>query len=598
MNKWYIYCKKGDFAAISKEFGISAVTARLLINRNIRTYEDIRSFLHADRSSLHDPFLFDDMKKAVEMTADAVKAQKKIRIIGDYDADGVCASIILKKFLQYIGADVDVRIPDRISDGYGMNANMVCEAKRDNVALIITCDNGISAIEAVNAAAEYGIKVIITDHHEPGSIIPHADAVICAKLQGSSYPYRDLCGASVAYKFDQALLKYVLSEEHFVWPENNDAGGALRILNNLLQFAGIATVTDIVPLTGENRIIVKEALKIIASDPNIGLSELAFKRGLSCDNINSFNIGFVIGPCINAAGRLDNAKKAFDLFDTESKDEAAYIAAQLSELNEERKRLTSEQAQAASDIIEEKRQKNGNLPQVIVIYLPYAHESVAGIIAGRLKEKYNRPSLVLTNGEGGLKGSGRSVPEYDLIEALRQHGEMFSHLGGHAAAAGFTCICSADELADALNADDRVSQLSFEKKVWIDMQLPFEHVSFQLIEEIEMLEPFGMANDRPIFALKDVRFSNARLIGKELNVLKMRMFDAVGGSIEGIYFGCSDEEGLSAVQVDSYLKTSKDEQLFTILYRPSVNEFRGNKSLQAVIEEIRIQGDSDVHKDA
>ena len=585
MKNWYLYCKKGDFEAISEEFGISPILARLLVNRGISTSEEIRSFLFDGIEQLYDPYLMKDMDKAVSITMEKINAGEKIRVIGDYDMDGVCASTVLKKFFEYMDADIDVRLPHRIFDGYGMNPQMAEATAEDGVALIITCDNGISSYDAVCRANELGIKVVITDHHEPPADIPPAYAVVDAKQHDCGYPYKEICGAAVCYKFAQAVISYI-KDQGFEFKAGRSLNGLNDLLvNDLIQYAGMATVADIVPLKNENRIFAKEGIRVLNRTENPGLKALIREKGIEEGKwIGAYHIGFIIGPCVNSAGRLEKAKIAFDLFDTDDEAEAALIARELSELNEKRKELTIDQSDRAEEIIRESGCLSDDSHRIFVIYLPNAHESVAGIIAGKLKEKYLRPVLIITDSEEGLKGSGRSTDDYNLIEALARHADMFTKYGGHAKAAGFTLRCTPEELSEALNSDIQAENAGKVSKTWIDMQLPFSYVTESLAEEINRLEPFGLENDRPLFAERNVRLCNIKTFGKNSNVLKARLENDSGDSVEGIYFA---HPGLvSAEEIRSYAEEKGNDALFTIIYRVNINEFRNQRYPQAVIEDI------------
>lgn len=586
MSNWYLYCKKGDFAAISEEFGISPMLARIIVNRGLKTPEEIRSYLHDGIGSFHDPFLFKDMKKAVDLSLNTVVSGGRIRVIGDYDMDGVCSSIILNKFFEYLGADIDVRLPDRILEGYGMNSAMADDAEADGISLIITCDNGISSFDAVKRAKELGINVIITDHHEPPAVLPDADAIVDAKQKDCPYPYDQLCGAGVCYKFCQAVLEKV-RDGGFTFPGGRDLKGLEDLLYELIQFAGMATVADIVPLTGENRLFAKEGIKVLNQTENPGINALISIKGIEKGGIGSYHIGFILSPCVNSAGRLEKAQIAFDLFNTTDHLKAMEIAEKLNVLNEKRKALTVSQ----SDIAEEMIRNSGYLldddHRILVIYLPDAHESVAGIIAGKLKEKYSCPVLIVTESEEGLKGSGRSTDEYNLIEALARHPELFVKFGGHAKAAGFTLKCSPEELSKVLNGEIEAMSVSRDSKTWIDMQLPFRYVNESLVNELKLLEPYGLANDRPLFAGKNIRFRDVRVIGKNSNMLKMIMEDADGSRLEGIWFGHGD--GLQASEIKSLVDQDGNDVSFAVLFRANMNEFHNMRYPQAVIEEIRVE---------
>jgi len=581
MNNWYLYCKKADFASISDRFHISPMLARILVNRGVSSDSEIREYLSGGTGDLHDPFLLKDMMKGASAALSAVKEGRKIRIIGDYDVDGICSAYILKSFITLIGGNADVRLPNRMLDGYGMNESMALDARGDGVSMIITCDNGVSSYDAVSLAVSFGIDCIITDHHEVPAQVPPALAIIDAKQPGETYPFRELCGAGVAYKFIQAMS--VLAGNDGDMNISSDSMNAL--LDDMLQFAGMATITDIVSLKGENRILAKEGIKRLRKTSNPGLRALCAVRGIDPAEIKGYHIGFVIGPCINSAGRLKNAGIAFDLFDTKDPAEAEKIAGELNSLNEERKALTMDQTLAAEKILEA-----DGLPdrcRVIVVYLPEAHESVAGIIAGKLKDKYNRPALVVTESEDGLKGSARSTDDFNMIEALSRIPQCFRKFGGHAKAAGFTLAVSPDELSALLNNDPGASKIMPDKKIWIDMQLPFRYATKEFTEELRMLEPYGVDNDRPSFAEKNVRINSMRVLGRLGNVLKLDLSNAEGDCIEGVIFSHGQDISLLEQKIAGTAERLGERALFSIRYFPSVNEFRGICTVQAVIDELK-----------
>ena len=566
-EQWYLYCKKADFKAISEKFAVSPMLARILVNRGINTDAEIGFFLNGTEEDMYDPFLFKEMESAVSLISDAIKNNEKIRIIGDYDADGVCSAYILFHFLEYAGADVSVRLPDRFKDGYGINKEMVREAKEAGTGLIITCDNGISALDAVSEAKQLGIRVLITDHHEPPDILPDADVIIDPKIKENGYPYSEICGAAVAYKVMLALSKRL---------ELKNAAETDEMLDQLLMFAGIATVTDIVPLKNENRIFVKAALKRLKSTNNPGLKALMEIKSVDAEKISAYHIGFIIGPSINSAGRLRSADIAFDLLnetDTLKSQEKAQV---LADLNEERKDLTRKNTQAAFDIADELIRKN----RVLVIYLPEAPESVAGIIAGKIKDRVNAPAIVITKSSEGLKGSGRSIEGYNMIKEISAFPELFSKFGGHALACGFTIKCSPEELSDALNKSCTLTEKDMVKKVWIDMQLPFKYATKEFARELEGLGPFGMDNERPLFAQKDVRVLSAKIVGKTGNGLRLSLKDQSEAVMDGIMFAESDE-------IENICLRIKEDPVVSVLFFPELNEFRGRKTVRLKIEAIR-----------
>jgi len=581
MEKWFIYCKKADFELISRQFNISPLLARIIRNRDIVGENQIFEYLNPDVNYMHDPFLLKDMDRAVKLITEGIEDGKKIRIVGDYDIDGVCSSYILKKYLCFIGASVDVRLPDRVREGYGLNAIMSDEAAKDEIGIVITCDNGISAVDAVKRLKDIGIKVIITDHHEVPDEIPDAEAVIDAKQPECSYPFKELCGGAVAYKLVSALN--ITLEKSF---SDVKKQAATKLLHELLMFAGIATIGDIVPLIGENRIIASEGIRQMRKTDNIGLLTLMKEKDINCHEVSSNHIGFIIGPCINSAGRLKNAEIALNLFETDDPETAKTLSKELSELNDTRKTLTVEQFAEAESLIQKKYGEEKNLPPIFVVFLENAHESIAGIIAGRLKDKYTRPVIVLTNSEEGIKGSGRSIDAYNLIENLKQHDQLFSKFGGHAKACGFSLKeeTSPEKLSEILNNSCTLTENDLINKIWIDTQLPFRFISEEFVDELKILEPYGMKNEKPCFAEKNITISSFSILGKNQNLLKIKMIDNSGFVMEGIFFGNSEKVK------DEYMKIKQKidslDNNFAILYYPSINEYRGNKTPQAVIASI------------
>ena len=576
MEQWYLYCKKADFGGIAKQFSISPMLARILRNRDIQTQEEIRKYLHGDLRDLYDPMLMKGMKEALLLVTETIRKDGKIRIIGDYDVDGVCSAYILKTYLTAAGAVTDVRLPDRISEGYGMNQQMAEQAAADGIALLITCDNGISSIEAVKRARDLNVPVIVTDHHEPSGELPPADAIIDPKQKDCPYPFRELCGGAVAFKFVQAL-------DHYMQLNRTE------LLQELLQFAGMATITDIVPLQDENRIIAAQGIARMRQTSNIGLNALMQERGVEKEHLNAGSIGFILGPCINSAGRLKNAMLAFHLLEEQNPEKASEIAEELSMLNEERRFLTDTQVKIAFQQLKERQKEKQELNKVIVLYLPEAHESVAGIIAGRIKDEYHRPAIVVTHSEGGLKGSGRSTDSYNLIEQLQKNKDLFEKCGGHAKACGFTLKQGNQrenqvrQLSDRLNENSGIRDEDLIKKIWIDMQLPFKYVTESFLQELDRMEPFGLKNEKPVFAQKGVEVLTFQVLGKNRNTLKMMLRDPEGYSMEGLMF--SDPETISR-----QAELLKNSSLVSVLYYPRLNEFRGQRKVQLMISSMQISG--------
>lgn len=570
-RNYYIQCKKADFAEISAKFNISPILARIIRNRDIVTCEDIDMYLNRDVSYLYDPFLLKDMDRAVEIIAGAIQDKVKIRVVGDYDTDGICAAYILKKILKAAGANADIRIPDRVSEGYGLNSDIVREAKADRIGLIITCDNGISAHGAVEEAKKNGMQVIVSDHHEVSYPLVGADAVIDAKQDDCSYPFREICGAAVAYKIADALCRKLVKAQE-------------GLLKELLVFAGLATIADVVPLKDENRIFAKECIKNISNIDNAGLKSLLEVKKIDRDKLSAFHIGFIIAPCLNSAGRLKDADAALRLLESKDKKEAERLAKELSELNETRKTMTNSGVIRAEKLADSILEKDDDT-RIIAVYLKDTHESIAGIIAGRLKDEYSRPVLVITDSEKGLKGSGRSVDAYNMIEALREHGELFDKLGGHAKAAGFSLAegISAGDVSAALNASCALSVSELAPKHWIDMVLPFKYISCELIKELELLEPAGLGNPRAVFAGQKLKISDLVILGMNKNVLKMSLTDPEGIKLEALMFG---NELDIAERYGEVAQTEKEGKEVSIVYQPQLNEFRGNTRIQLKLLDI------------
>ena len=559
--------------------------ARILRNRDLVTDGEIEEYLNGGTDRLYDPFLMKGIKEAVPLIFAAVKKGSKIRVIGDYDTDGVCSSYILKSFITALGGVVDVRLPDRMAEGYGMNPDMVTEAANDDIKLIITCDNGVSSYDAVHAAHDAGITVIVSDHHEVPLPVVDAEVVIDAKQPGDSYPYQELCGAGVAYKIVTALFEtYKLQTES----ERSDISKAdsinqlEKLLDDLLQFAGIATIADVVPLTGENRIIAKEGILRLKRTENVGLRALMDSRHILPQSLSSYHIGFIIAPCLNSAGRLKNAEIALNLIEECDSRKAQSLAEELSQLNEDRKSMTQVQTVVAERYVSKLYEQKGELPKILVLYLKDAHESIAGIIAGRLKELYSRPVIVVTDSEDGLKGSGRSVEVYNMIEELRKDGDLFKKLGGHAKASGFSLNegITAEILSERINKRCALTEDMLQEKKWIDMQLPFQYASEEFIQELDLLEPFGLKNERPVFAERNIKIHKVIVLGKNNNVLKLQMENEAGFMIEGIRYGAEEKIAYEADLLISGKEKYGDDFHISIAYYPSVNEFRGTRTVQ------------------
>lgn len=571
MQKWRVYSKKADFDAIGSRFNIDPVTARIIRNRDVTDMENVDMYLNGTLDRLHDPMMMKDMDKAVSVIASSIRDNKHIRIIGDYDIDGICSIYILFKGLKICGADVDYEVPDRITDGYGINENLIKQAYEAGVEVIITCDNGIAAASQIDYANELGMTVVITDHHDVPYeetdngrryIIPKAAAVVDPKQNDCRYPFKMLCGAGIAYKFIDCMVKEFQTGDS-VMPE-------------LLQFAAIATVGDIVDLLDENRIIVKEGLKLIANTENYGLNALMAVTGVSRESINAYHIGFVLGPCLNASGRLDSAKRALKMLVTDDRAEAERHAGELKDLNEERKKLTSEAVDKAVDMVENSSLKDD---KVLVIFLPDCHESIAGIVAGRIREKYYKPVIVLTRGEQEAKGSARSIESYNMFEKLSECKDLFTRFGGHPMAAGLSLPEeNIPEFRRRINEHCNLNEEDLTETVWIDVPMPLEYINEKLILELGGLEPFGKANPKPVFADKNISIRNIRAIGKDKQYTRMTIAKDSGIVIDAVgFFSCTELETV-------YNKNGR----ISCTYYPEINEFRDKKQIQVCVTGYRI----------
>ncbi len=571
MQKWRVYSKKADFDAIGSRFNIDPVTARIIRNRDVTDMENVDMYLNGTLDRLHDPMMMKDMDKAVSVIASSIRDNKHIRIIGDYDIDGICSIYILFKGLKICGADVDYEVPDRIADGYGINENLIKQAYEAGVEVIITCDNGIAAASQIDYANELGMTVVITDHHDVPYeetdngrryIIPKAAAVVDPKQNDCRYPFKMLCGAGIAYKFIDCMVKEFQTGDS-VMPE-------------LLQFAAIATVGDIVDLLDENRIIVKEGLKLIANTENYGLNALMAVTGVSRESINAYHIGFVLGPCLNASGRLDSAKRALKMLVTDDRAEAERHAGELKDLNKERKKLTSEAVDKAVDMVENSSLKDD---KVLVIFLPDCHESIAGIVAGRIREKYYKPVIVLTRGEQEAKGSARSIESYNMFEKLSECKDLFTRFGGHPMAAGLSLPEeNIPEFRRRINEHCNLNEEDLTETVWIDVPMPLEYINEKLILELGGLEPFGKANPKPVFADKNISIRNIRAIGKDKQYTRMTIAKDSGMVIDAVgFFPCTELETV-------YNKNGR----ISCTYYPEINEFRDKKQIQVCVTGYRI----------
>lgn len=566
MERWVVLTKKADFQEIGKRFGIDPVIARLIRNRDVMGEEKIREYLYGTLKDLPSPWLLKDMDKAVEILSEKIASHAKIRIIGDYDIDGVSSTFILMKGLRRLGAQVDTYIPDRVKDGYGIHRQLIEQAMEDRIDTIVTCDNGIAASEEIAQAKEDGMTVIVTDHHEiPYTdtekgrewMIPPADAVINPKQSDCAYPNKNLCGAAVAWKLIWALYeKYKIPEEEIL---------------EFSEAAAIATVGDVMDLQGENRIIVKEGLKRLENTKNPGLRALIAANGLEGGRITAYHVGFVLGPCINASGRLDTASRSLKLLCEEDADAAAREAGDLLALNQSRKAMTEKGKEEAVRLIEETELKKD---AVLVVYLPECHESLAGIIAGRIREKYYKPVFVLTRGENGVKGSGRSIEAYSMYDELVKCRELLEQFGGHPMAAGLSLQEENVELfRRKLNENCNLTEKELTPKITIDVPMPISYLTKGLTEELSILEPFGKGNTKPLFAQKDLRVLNLRILGKNQNVAKMKIQAPDGSMADAVYFG----------EAEAFAAYAGNRERISVTYYPEINTYQGRETLQIVI---------------
>ncbi len=571
MEKWVLLRKGADFEAISRKYGISRRLAALIRNREIIGDKEVDAYLNGTLTDFYDGMLMKDMDRAVELLLEKIREHKRIRVIGDYDIDGVNAVYILLEGLEALGADVDSDIPDRMQDGYGLNINLLERAFKDGVNTVITCDNGIAASEEIAYGKSLGMSIIVTDHHEVPYEetekgrryrLPPADAVVDPKREDCQYPFSGLCGAAVAYKLIEAL--------HEV------SGRDVEDMDYLIENVAIATVGDVMDLVGENRVFVKEGLSMLKRTSNPGLRALIHCTGIKKENLSAYHIGFILGPCMNAGGRLDTAKRALLLLRAKQKKEADMLAGELKSLNDSRKDMTVQAVEQAICMIENSKLKKD---RVLVIYLPDCHESLAGIVAGKIKERFYKPVFILTDAKGGVKGSGRSIDAYSMYEELNKCRHLFTKYGGHRLAAGILLPAeNVDELRKELNENCTLSSEELTEKVVIDMELPFSGVTEEFIEELSLLEPFGKGNTKPVFAGRDIDFYDVHIIGKNRNTLKARVTDHTGVSLPALYFGDISD-----------LKQTLEEKnnRVAITYYPGINEYMGRKTVQIIITHYR-----------
>lgn len=583
MEKWFVMRKGAPFQEIAEKFNIHPVLARIIRNRDVIGDENIRMYLQGTIADLHDGMLMKDMDKAVDIILEKIREDKKIRVIGDYDIDGINATYILLEGIRSLGGNVDTDIPDRMKDGYGLNQNLIDKALDDDIDTIITCDNGIAAREEIKYGKQLGMTVVVTDHHEvpyedgeEGKIylLPSADAVIDPKQKDCNYPFKGLCGAAVAYKLVEALFEA--------------SGEDIEDVDYLMENVAIATVGDVMDLVDENRIFVKQGLEMIKRTKNKGLKALIECTGVDVNRLSAYHIGFVIGPCLNASGRLDTAKRALELLCAKTNKEADVLAGDLKALNDSRKDMTAAAVEEAIQMIEESSLKHD---KVLVVYLPECHESLAGIVAGRIRERYYKPTFVLTNAEDGVKGSGRSIESYHMYEELNKCKELLIKFGGHKLAAGLSLEEeNVDIFRKVLNQNTTMTEDDLVAKVSIDLQMPLGYVNNKLIEELELLEPFGKANTKPLFVEKNIEILKGEIIGKNKNVLKMQVKDGNGTIMDAIYFG--DIEQFTTYVSDKYDVLSVKQMLrgkrtgitMSLTYYPTINEYMGRKTVQIVIQ--------------
>lgn len=567
MEKWVVTAKKADFQEISRKYGIDPVIARIMRNRDVVGDKAINEYLNGTLSDIPSWSLLKDIDKAVEILAQKIREKAKIRIIGDYDIDGVTATYILLKGLKRVQANVDTYIPDRISDGYGIHEHLIRQAAQDGIDTILTCDNGISAVREITQAKETGMTVIVTDHHEipfedtargRNYKLPPADAIINPKQPGCAYPNKNICGAVVAMKLVFALYR------KFGIPKEEK--------EEYLEPAAIATVGDIMDLQGENRILVKEGLARLPHTKNKGLRALINAIGLENQKITSYDIGFRLGPCINASGRIDTAMRSLALLQAESEEEAATLAGDLKALNDSRKALTEEGMKEAFDMIDNSSMKKD---KVLVVFLPDCHESIAGIIAGRVRERYHRPSFVLTRGEKMVKGSGRSTESYSMYEEMVKCGDLLEEFGGHPMAAGLSLKEeNVDAFRRAMNEKCTLTESDLIPKIVIDVPMPVSYISKEFVRQLSVLEPFGKANGKPLFAQKDLRVLKVGIYGKNQNTVKLQLMDPSGAVMDGVYWGDAQE----------FAEFARKHEQISVTYYPKINSYMGRETLQIVIQ--------------
>ncbi|GFI50277.1 single-stranded-DNA-specific exonuclease RecJ [Lachnospiraceae bacterium] len=586
MERWVLLRKGADFEGIGRRFQISPRMACLIRNREVTGDEAIDQYLNGTIGDLYDGMLMKGMDQAVDILREKIADRKRIRIIGDYDIDGINAVYILMEGIRKLGGDVDSDIPDRIRDGYGLNVELVRRAHAEGIDTIVTCDNGIAAADEIAYGKSLGMTVIVTDHHEvpydeEGEerhyLLPPADAVIDPKQPECGYPFKGLCGAAIAYKLVEALCEAM--------------GKDADELDYLIENAAIATVGDVMDLCGENRIIVKEGLEMLGRTHNLGLRSLMECTKIERERIRAYHIGFVLGPCMNASGRLDTAKRALKLLGAEDKREADILAQELKALNDSRKEMTEEAVEQARELVET---TSAGEDKVLVIYLPQCHESLAGIVAGRIRERYYKPVFVLTDAEEGVKGSGRSIDAYHMFEELSRCRELLTRYGGHRLAAGLSLKReNVKLLRQMLNANCTLTQEDLSEKVVIDMELPFSCVTEDFVQELSLLEPFGKGNTKPVFAARNVEILSGRILGKNQNVLKLRVQDEAATEIDAMCFQQMDvlldmlKERYGTQAVEDMLAGRRSRMVISITFYPDINEYMGRITPQIIITHYR-----------
>ena len=566
---WMLQTKRADFNGLAMRLGVSPVAVRIMRNRGLLDEREMRKYLYGTLDDLYDPRQMKGMETAAGIIEKKLIEGKKIRIIGDYDIDGVCSTyILLKGFHRAAGnGQIDYEIPDRIRDGYGINESIIRQAAEDGIDTLVTCDNGIAALKEISIAKQLGMTVVVTDHHEVpvdayGQILPPADAVVDPKQDGETYPYHEICGAVVAWKLINVIYEDLGIPEH-EWME-------------LLEFAAIATVGDVMKLQDENRLIVKYGLKKIGSTKNTGLRMLVEKNNLDINNLSAYHIGFVIGPCLNAGGRLKSAKVALRMLLEQNPDRVSGLADELKELNDVRKDMTAKGETEAIEQVERFYMSD----KVLVVFLPECHESLAGIIAGRLREHFHKPSFVLTRGEQSAKGSGRSIEAYHMYQGLCEVSDLLVKFGGHPMAAGLSIEESdIDEFRRRLNENAKLTEDDFVPQIWIDVPMPFEYVNEKIVDELKGLEPFGQGNEKPLFAQKSLTIRNVRVLGKNRNVVKMNLVTNTGHPFDGLLFADGDR----------FLEEQTGQNTIDMIYYPDVNEYNGTRTLQAIIKNYKFR---------